>query len=88
MADPTPLTASQRKLRAEIAAHTRWMHTPDRSAATKPARDGLERKFEDLVDLDRTLDPATRAKLVANAKSQHYKRLAYKSAQARKRAAS
>ena len=88
MADPDRLSASQRKLRAEIEAHERWARTADRTAATQAARDALERKFDDLVDPDRRLDPATRAKLATNAKSAHFKRLALKAAQARKRAAS
>jgi len=75
---------SERKLRGEIAAHTRWAATPDRTKATKPARDGLQRKFEDQVDPDHTLDPQTRAKLVANAKSAYYRQLAFKSAKARR----
>lgn len=31
---------------ARIAAHQSWARTPDRSARTAPARQGLEAKFE------------------------------------------
>jgi hypothetical protein len=75
---------SDRTQIAKIAANTRWANEPDRSAATQPARDGLARKFEDLVDPDRTLSPAERAMRAESARRAHFQRLALKSAQARR----
>lgn len=78
--------STERSLSASIAADTRWSRTPDRAAATAPARRALEEKFEREVDPEGILDPALRAKLAQNAKSAHYKRLALKSARARRKA--
>lgn len=78
--------ASDRYLAASIAANTRWAREPDRSAATRPARDAFERRFEDEVDPDRTLSPAERARRAANAKRAYFHRLALKSAQSRRAA--
>ena len=83
---PTPSPA-ERTIRAQIAAHERWAKTPDRSAATAPARRGLEAKFEREVDPDGRLSPAERAKRVENARKAYYARLALKSAEARRRKA-
>lgn len=71
---------TNRSSAAKVASNTRWAHEGDRVAATQPAREALERKFEDQVDPDRVLDPVERAKRVANAKSAHYTRLARQSA--------
>lgn len=43
---------------AQIAAAERWGRTPDRTAATEPARAGLRAKFAREVDPDGTLDAA------------------------------
>lgn len=75
--------SSDRSQIAKVASNTRWAHEGDRVAATQPARAGLERKFEDEVDPDRVLDPAERAKRVANAKSAFYTSIARKSAKSR-----
>jgi hypothetical protein len=45
----------------------------------------MEAKFEREVDPDNVLPPDVRAKMAENAKSAYYKRLALKSARARKR---
>jgi hypothetical protein len=47
-------------------------------AETKPGRDAAERRFADQVDPERKLGEAERAKLIRNAKSAHFQRLAYK----------
>lgn len=70
---------------ASIAANTRWAHEPDRTAATAPARDALEARFEREVDPDGTLPPDERAKRARNAKRAFYQSLAIKSAKARAR---
>ena len=51
--------ARDRALIARIAAAERWARTPDRSAATEPARRGLRAKFEREADPDGVLDAAT-----------------------------
>ncbi|TDL01966.1 hypothetical protein EI067_00350 [Mycobacterium paragordonae] len=74
-------------MRGQIAAHDSWAKTSDRSARTANARKALLDKFERQVDPDGTLAPAERAKRAENARKAHFKRLALKSAQARKRRA-
>lgn len=69
---------------ARLAAHSRWAKEEDRAAATQPARDGLQRRFEDQVDPDRTLPADERAKRADSARRAHFQRLALKSAQARR----
>jgi len=65
-------------------SHLRWSKVEDRTAATKPGRDGLLRRFELQVDPDGTLDPAERAKRAENARRAFYADLALKSAAARR----
>jgi hypothetical protein len=72
-------------MRAKIAAHKRWAHTEDRTAATAAARRGLLDKFERQVDPEGTLLPAERAKRAESARKEHYARMALKSARARRR---
>ena len=81
---PVP-TAAQRRLRAQLAANTRWAHTRDRTAATAKGRDKFEQRFANEVDPDGTLPPAERAKRIANARSAYFQRLALKSSEARSR---
>jgi hypothetical protein len=69
---------------ARLAAHSRWAKEEDRSAATQAARDGLQRRFEDQVDPDRSLPADERAKRAESARRAHFQRLALKSAQARR----
>ena len=78
-------TASERILRASIAAHTRWAHTPNRTAATQPARDALMARFEREVDPDGTLAPQERAIRAENARKAYFQRLALKSARSRRK---
>lgn len=73
-----------RTLIAQIAAHTRWSRTPDRAAATAAARKAALDRFERQVDPDGTLDPATRSKLAANARTAYFTNLARLSAAARR----
>jgi hypothetical protein len=87
-ADPlesqTGLTASQRRMRARIAANKRWANTIDRTAATAPARDAREQAFLDQVDPDGTLLPGERQKRAENARTAFYQQMAYKSVQSRR----
>lgn len=69
-------SSSDRRLIASIAAHESWARTPDRSARTAKARAALEQKFLDAADGE-----PVRAEHLRRA---HYKRLALKSARARR----
>lgn len=73
------------RLIASIAAHESWARTPDPTARTEPARAAFLSRFEAEVDPDGSLPPAERAKRAENAKKAYFKRLALKSAQARRR---
>jgi hypothetical protein len=81
----TGLTASERVMRARIAANTRWARTEDRSAATRAAREAMEDRYEREVDPEGKLLPQERAKRAENARKAHYQRMQLKSAQARRR---
>ena len=85
MAASTSLTPAQRKLRASIASNTFWSQCDDRSAHTAPARAGVQRRFEKIVDPDGALPPDELAKRVANERRKHMQRMAFKSTQARQR---
>jgi hypothetical protein len=81
------LPAELRSLRSQIAAHESWARTPDRSARTANARQAMLEKFEHQVDPDQKLTPAERALRAEHARKAHFKRMALKSAQARRRRA-
>lgn len=72
------MTQSERQIAASIAAHESWAHTSDRRQRTAPARAALEAKFLAQADGD-----PVRAEHLRKA---HFKRLALKSAQSRRRA--
>ena len=74
-----------RALHSRLASHVRWSREADRTAATAPARAGLQARFEKQVDPDGVLDPVEREKRVANARQAHYLGMAYRSAQVRAR---
>jgi hypothetical protein len=77
-----PLTPAQRKLRAQIAANTRWsQEDPAPTAARGQA--GLQARFEREVDPGGTLPPAERGRRAEAAKRAHFQRLALASAKAR-----
>lgn len=76
---PGAPTSTERALVASIAAHESWAKTPDRSARTSRARAALDKKFLDAADGD-----PVRAEHLRKA---HYKRLALRSAQVRRAAA-
>ena len=73
---------------ASIAGNTRWAHCDDRTAATAPAREAFEKRFERQVDPDCVLPPEERARRAANARKAHFAQMALKSAQARARRSS
>lgn len=72
------LTNSERSLTNSANAHLSWANTRNRTARTAPARAALEQKWLDMAEGD-----PVRAESFKRA---HYKRLAAKSAQARRRA--
>jgi len=81
----TELTPSERSLRAQIASHTSWANTENRSERTRPARTAALKRFEKLVDPDGALPEHQRLLMAESARKAFYRRMAYKSAQARKR---
>ena len=84
---PTPknLTPAEIRLRQQANVHSSWAKTEDRAARTKPGQVAANTtRFEDQVDPDRKLSPEERAKRVANARQAHLKRIALKSAKARR----
>lgn len=74
-----------RSLAASIAAHESWAKTPDRSARTAKARKAMLDKFEQQVDPTGTLPAHERARRAEHARRAHFKRMALKSVQARRR---
>ena len=85
---PQELTPEFRKLRSQIAAHTSWAHTEDRSARTANARKAALDRFEREVDPEGVLLPQERAKRAEHLRKAYFARLALKSAQVRRRRAS
>lgn len=75
MASATP---SERATIASIAAHESWANTTNRSARTAPARAALDQRF-----LDEAGGDPIRA---GHLRAAYFKRLALKSAQARRKA--
>lgn len=69
---------------AAAAADDRWAREPDRTAATAPARQAFLSRFEQEVDPNGELNPQERARRAANARRAYFRRLAVKSAQARR----
>lgn len=69
--------SAERRLASQIAAHTSWAQTTDRSARTAPARAALDQRF-----LDEAGGDPIRAH---HLRAAYFKRLALKSAQARRK---
>lgn len=80
-------TPEQRRLAAEVAVHTSWANTKDRTARTAPGTKAFMDRFERQVDPDGEMDPATRAKAAENAKKAYFKALALKSLKVRRQRA-
>jgi hypothetical protein len=81
----TPRTAAEKSLAGQIGAHAKWAQTTDSTAATAPARQAFNDRFEREVDPDGTLPPEERARRAEHARKAYFLRLALKSAQARRR---
>jgi hypothetical protein len=80
------LTPEERVLRAKIAANTRWSREADRKAATESARRASNDRFLSQVPAEIT-DPVQRAQCAENLKRAFYQRMAFRSAQVRRRRA-
>lgn len=80
------IPSTERTLAAQIAAHESWAHTPDRSARTSKARAALMAKFEAEADPRGILAPDERARRAEHLRKAHFRRLALKSVQSRRRA--
>jgi hypothetical protein len=79
------LTSGECSLRAAIAVETSWANTQDRTARTQPGRDAAFAKFEAEIDEKFPgLDPAERRRRAEHLRRAHMKRLALKSAKARR----
>jgi hypothetical protein len=78
-------TPMERALHSRAASHQRWAHETDRTAATAPARAGLQARFERQVDPNGVLDPVERAKRAESARKAFYADLTRKSIAARRR---
>lgn len=78
-------TPTERALRSRAASHVRWSREADRSAATAPARKGLQDRFEREVDPDGVLDPVERATRAESARKAYYADLTRKSIAARRK---
>lgn len=79
------LTSDQRRLRAQIAANTRWSREDPTVNATR-GQAGLLARFEREVDPDGALPPAERARRAEAARKAHMQRLALASSKARRKA--
>lgn len=80
------LTPEQRSLRARIAAHT--MHGKNDSRQTSAAgRQAFLDRFEREADPEGTLPPEERGRRAEQLRKAYFTQLAYKSAQARRKAA-
>ena len=80
------LTPAERKLRASIAANTRWANTEraERQRLADNGQAGLLRRFATEVDPAGTMPAAERDKRARNLLSAHMKRLALASSKARR----
>ena len=77
------MTPAERKLRAQVAANTRWSKEDPKEQAAR-MRAGFDARFEREVDPDGVLSPAERERRAAAAKRAYMQRLALKSARARR----
>ncbi|MFF8839911.1 hypothetical protein [Streptomyces sp. NPDC015130] len=77
------MSAAERSMLAQIAAHTLWANCEDPAAHTAPARKAFLDRFEREVDPDGTLTTAERARRAEHARRAYFKRLALASSRAR-----
>lgn len=79
-------TSEDRSIVAQIAAAERWGRTPDRTAATAPARAGLRAKFARQADPDGTLPTAELERRIDSLMRAHMLRMSLAAKTARRRA--
>jgi hypothetical protein len=80
-------TPSELSMAGQVAAHTRWSRTKDRTAATAPARQARIAKLAAEIDPDGELTPAEMAERIASAQKAHMKGMALASARVRRQRA-
>ena len=80
------LSPSERSLRARIAAYSKHAKYDPRES-TLPARSAFLARFEDEVDPNRELPEAERIRRAEAQRKAYFARLAFKSAQARRKRA-
>lgn len=79
------MTPEQRSMRSRLGAHTRWANTPDRSAATEPARKAWKNRWLKLADPDGTMPPEQAHAKAEQLEKAHFVRMALASSQSRAR---
>lgn len=78
------MSSADARVRAQLGAHV--LHSRyDSREITKAARQAFLDRLDREVDPEGKLDPAERARRAKHARSAHFRRLALKSAQARRR---
>jgi hypothetical protein len=78
------ISASERRQRARLAAHTSWARTEDPSERTRAGRVAFLDRFEREVDPDGALSPEDRKRRAEHARKAYFAGLALKSARARR----
>ena len=73
---PSQLDPAERRLRAQVAANTRWATPGAREAQSAKISESKLRRHEHLVDPAERLDPAERRKLAENSLRAEMARLA------------
>lgn len=80
------MTPAERALRSQLAAHTSWANTRDRTARTAPARQAAEDRFYRQARRQFPDLPAKELAIRAqHLKIAHMRRMALRSAQARRK---
>jgi hypothetical protein len=72
-----------KSLQHQVAAHTSWAKTPDRSARLANAWEARDARFEKQVDPDGLMAPEARKLAAASARKAFYAAMTLKSIQAR-----
>ena len=85
MSTPREPARKEAAVRGRIGAYSRWAFTDDRLAATAPARNAFNSRFEKLVDPEGRLTPRERSLRAEWARKAYFTRLAYLSAKARRK---
>jgi hypothetical protein len=76
-----------KRLHKQVAAHTSWARTADRTARTEPAREALNRRIAREYNIPDGLPPEEFARRFESARKAYYGKLAAKSVRARQLAA-